>query len=86
MKKAAFEICYYMYSINPIVEWLKSEGVNTRKQAIKRLTKFLKENPIELDVLITKLSVTDDKQLIDTYSGRYFNEILNNFPDRRLKK
>lgn len=75
-----------MYSINPIVEWLKSEGVNTRKQAIKRLTKFLKENPIELDVLITKLSVTDDKQLIDTYSGRYFNEILNNFPDRRLKK
>lgn len=85
MNKVAFELYYYMGSVKPVVEWLRLEGVKTQKQAVKKLDDFLKKNPIEMDVMIKKLIVSD-KQLYDPYSGTFFSKIIENFTEDNSPK
>lgn len=80
MNKSSFELYFYMGSVKPVVEWLKSEGVKTQKQAVKKLDTFLKKNPIEIDVMNKKL-IVHNKQLYDPYSGTYFSKIIGSFTE-----
>lgn len=71
------ELYFFMGSIGPVQNWLKEEGATNKKQAQKILKDFLKKNPLDMEVLLPKLSVKDN-EIIDN-SGSYWTKVLSAF-------
>ena len=72
MTQSTIELYLYMGSHEPIIEWLKSEGVKTRQQAIDRLSPYVSN--------IATSSIILGGSLAGAANGS--KEILNAFPEK----
>lgn len=77
MTKKSMELYFYMGSITPVQNWLKEEGATNKKQAQKIIKDFLKKNPLDMEVLLPKLSAKGN-EIIDN-SGSYWVKVLSVF-------
>lgn len=48
MNKQALELYIYMNSYEPVIEWLKEEGVTTKDQALNKLSPLVRSNVIDV--------------------------------------
>ncbi len=72
MTSSAIELYLYMGSHDEIIKWLKSEGVKTRKQAVDKLSPYVKN-------LVYQSVGVAGSSLAGTANGS--KRILDAFPD-----
>ena len=78
MNKKTFELYYYMNSDKSIYDWLVKEGAKTKTSGLKILSKYLKKNKLSAEIVLPKLTVINDDQLVDS-SYIFFDKVLNHF-------
>ncbi len=78
MRRAEMELYVYMQSHEPIINWLKSEGIKNEKQAMKKLGDFFKKNPMDIEVISPHFSIGPNRELIDN-TGKFYEKIYSAF-------
>ena len=78
MDKGAMELYYYMGSDKPVYDWLVKEGAKNKKEARKIMGKFLKKNPLSMDVVLPHLTV-DGKDIKNGFGSSFVIRVLERF-------
>lgn len=81
MDQKALELYLYMGSSEPVVKWLKSEGVKTREQAVDKLEPLVRSNVYDVARHIgmgNKVSLAGTANCVE--------RILKEFPDKKKSK
>lgn len=77
MNKTALELYLYMGSSQPIIDWLKTEGVKTKSQAKDKLVPLVKSNIYDMASHIGR----GDYGVSLAGTSNCVNKVLDYFPE-----